>query len=132
MGLEGVEAIGHKDHQVPARPQHAVGLADCRPVVADVFQHLVGKDHVKEIVGIRQRFGGAHLDALQGLPGLGHPLGVDIHAIDLVTKIVEAAHEQAQATAGIEDAGILQRHDGPHQVEPPLLALTPDVTGCPA
>src|SRR5436309_837439 len=46
MRLERIEPVWGKDDDRAARSHNADGLLDRRPVVQNVFDHLVEKDHV--------------------------------------------------------------------------------------
>ena len=121
MRLEGVQPIGREDHDGAARLGDTHHLGRRGAIVIDVLDDLVGEDHVEVIVGVGQCLTHREHDVGQALAGLGDAIRFDLDTVNVVAVVAEAAHVRADATADVEDAGILQRDVAPHHLEASIL-----------
>ncbi len=106
--------------------------AAVRPVVVDVLDDLVREDEVEVIVRIGQGLADADHDVGQLGAGLGHPLRLDLDAVDVIGEVAEAAHVGADAAADVEDRGALEVDEPAHHLQAAVLAVAPRVAGPPA
>ena len=127
--LEGVQAVGCEGHDGAARPGHAHHLGGRGAVVIDVLDDLVAEDEVEVVIGVGQVLADRQHDVGQFLAGLGHPLLLDLDAVDVIAVLAEAAHVGADAAAHVEHTRVLEVDVLAHHLEAAVLAVAPRVAG---
>ena len=99
------EPVRRRADEPAARAEHAMGLADQPPRLADVLEQLADHDHVERLVHERERVVEIGPERLDPEPRLGvlERLAVDVDARDVVPLRVVLG-EGAVAAAEVEDA----------------------------
>ena len=125
MRLERIQAVRAEDHHAPAGSQHAVGFAQRRLIVCNVFQHLVQKDNVEGAIREGKPLSDSERQVRHRFPAFGYALPVHVDARNARRELPQSADEGADAAAYVENAFVFEVHVTAHDFEPPLETPSP-------